>query len=368
MKNEAQNHRRSSRRRLVGWVLSSFFILHPSSFLLADSVFVGTLERKNAIIRELKGDTLVFELSGRLSEAPAAKITRLVVQGEEPLNKAEDAYASGKWEEAVDGYQKTIRTTGKQWVKDWAALRLIEAANKTGRFDAAAAAYILTLIKDPTSAVAMKPAMPDSKSTFLDTAVSDLNAALGDSKLTTDQRRALLGFLIELHQARKDATAEDAAYEQLIKLPGADVNDPNARRVLVKRKLAVASRALDANDFQRAINEVDSNRAMFVEPAQQADALYIIAQSRHGLAGDDATALKDAALAYMRVVAVAKDDPSRPHVVQSLLATASILEKLGEPQTATRLYEQVVVQYPDDPSTIKAKEALQRMSKQAAGT
>jgi TolA-binding protein len=171
----------------------------------------------------------------------------------------------------------------------------------------------------------------------------------------------LIGFLIELQQARRDVAAEDAAYEQLMKLPGADTNDPNARRVLVRRRLMAAQRALDARNFQQAITEIDSNRPLFVEPVQQADALWILAEARAGLAGENSTALKDAALAYMRVVTLAKDQPDAPHVVESLLKTAAILEKLGERENAAQLYDQIVTRYPDAPSAAAARQGIERL-------
>ncbi len=105
---------------------------------------------------------------------------------------------------------------------------------------------------------------------------------------------------------------------------------------------------------------------MFIDASQQAEALFILAECRPALAGNEKDALKDAALAYMRVVAVAKDEPGRPRVVDSLLKTAAILESLNEPQSAARLFEQVVAQYPDDPSAPKAHDGLERLKKQAA--
>ncbi|HVT87334.1 MAG TPA: tetratricopeptide repeat protein [Tepidisphaeraceae bacterium] len=338
--------------------LFSSFIIHPTSFLHADSIFVGTLERKNAIIKELRGESLFYDYSGRTSEVPAARVTRLIVDNEPPLNIAEESFATEKWDAAVDGYQKTIRTTSKPWIKDWAAMRLIAAANKSGRFDAAAFAYILALLKNPTTASNMKPVMPESKSTFLDSAVADVNTTLGDPRLTAVQRRALLGFLIELQQVRNDLAGEDAAYEQLIKLPGADMNDPNAKRVLARRRLTAAAKALDSKNYQQAITEIDSNKALFIEPKQQADALYLLAQAREGAAGTDSTSLKDAALAYMRVVALAKTQPDAPHVVDSLLKTAALLEQLGQKPTAIQLYDQIISQYPDDPAVNKARSKL----------
>jgi tetratricopeptide (TPR) repeat protein len=337
-----------------------------SPLAAADSVFVGTLERKNVTIKELRGDSLIFEINGRDADTQASKVTRLVVLTEQPLTQAEEAYASAKWDQAVDSYQKALRTTTKPWVKDWSAMRLIDAANKSGRFDAAVAAYIQMLIKDPSAAAGMKPTLPDSKSSYLDTAVKDVNTALGDSKLTPDQRRALLGFLIELQQTRKDASGEDAAYEQLAKVPGGDANDLNTKRVLARRRISVAQRALDAKNPRQAIDDIEAAKPNIVDPAQQADALFILAEARYALAGTDPGALKDAALAFMRVVALAKDEPGRPHVVDSLLKTGGILEQLGEPQTAGRLYEQVLAQFADDPGAPKARDSLDRLKKQAS--
>jgi TolA-binding protein len=359
---------RSARRRpwpgaLVAVLTCLFGFPRPAP---ADSIFVGTLERKDVVIRDLKGDSLFFEINGRQSDTEASKVTRLVVTSEPPLTAAEEAFAAGKWDQAVDGYLRALRTSQKPWVKEWSSRRLIESGNKSGRFDAAVTAYIQMLVRDPAAAAALKPAMPDAKSSYLDTAVKDVNTALNDSKLTVDQRRALLGFLVELHQARKDPAAEDDAYEKLAKLPGADANDPNVRRVLARRRISVAGRALEAKNYRQAIDEIDKHRAVFVEPEHQAEALFILAEARYALAGSEPTALKDSALAYMRVVAAAKDEPGRTKVVDALLQTAAILEQLGETRNATQLYEQVLAQFADDPSAHKARDSLERLKKQAA--
>jgi hypothetical protein len=111
------------------------------------------------------------------------------------------------------------------------------------------------------------------------------------------------------------------------------------------------------------LNEIEQNRAIFNEPAQQAAALYIIAEAKSGLAGDstDEKALKDLALAYMRVVAFGKDQPNNPNVARSLARTAAILEKLKQPEQARDLYQQVATAYPNSPVANDAKAAAQRL-------
>ena len=327
----------------------------------ADSIFVGTLERPNVTINELRGDQLVFEINDRPAEpVPVARVTKLIVTSDPTFTAAEEAYAGGKFDVAVDGYQKSLRGAGagKPWIKDWSAMRLIDAANRTGRFDAATTAYITLLLKDPTAAAArFKPALPDAKSTYLDTAVAEVNKALQTQKITDPQKQALLTFLVELHRARKDAKAAGDAVEQLLKIPGASAaSDPETKRAVADMKLSLARVAIDAKDFAKAIATIESARALFIDPQQQADALYCLADARLGAAmqSKDPQALKDAGLAFMRVVANFKDAQGRPHVADALLKTAQVHEQLGEPKTAEQLYEQVAREFNNEPTVAAA--------------
>jgi TolA-binding protein len=361
MKDEIQNFARAGRRLFVAAIFSSFILL-PSSFVFADSIFVGTLERANVTIRDFKGATLQFDIAGRPSETDATRISKLVIPSEPQLTAAEQAFATEKWDEAVDAYQRLLRTAAKPWVKDWSGFRLAIAAGKSGRFDAAATAYVQMLIKDPVGAASVKPAMPDSKSTYLDTAITTTNTALADSKLTNDQKRALLGFLIEIQQAKKNPAGEDAAYEQLIKLPGADLNDPTAQRVLARRRIASAMQSLANKSYAKVIDEINSNRTLFIDPAQQSEALYLLAEARLGIAAADPSAMKDAALAYMRVVAQSNALSGKPFVLPALQKTAEIMEKIGEPKSAAALYSQIIDEFPNDPAAAKARTEIRRLS------
>ena len=361
-------------RRTVGnWSLRigvcAVMMLGVARGARADSLYIAGIERPDATVKEIRGDTLVYEWNGKMAQVPVSKVTRVTVPSESPLTGAESAYAQGKWDEAVDAYQKTMRTTAKPWVKEWAALRLIDAAQKSGRFDAAVSAYIITLLRDPAAAEKLKPEMPDAKSTYLDTAVADVNQALNEPRLSVEQQRALLSYLAELQQTRNNAPGVDAAYQRLAKLPGADANDPAAQRVVAGRKIASARQALDAGNYQQAITEIEAVRpALADSPAQNAEALWIVAEARYAIAQNDPTALKDAGLAYMRIPALTSAGAagSIPHLVESLLKTATIMEQLGEPQTALKLNQQIVAQYPDDPATPRAKENLKRLTQQAS--
>ena len=316
------------------------------------------------IIQGVSGGQISFQSSGgNVSTRDLARVQRIHVDGETGLNTAEDAFSAGKFADAIDGYLKASRSSAHPWVKQYAAARLVESANKSNRFDAAVTAYITMLQLDPGSASRVRPTIPEGGSTYIDTAISQISEAVGTGGLTDEQKIALLQFQVDLYNAKKDSKGSDQAASQLDELLAKDPNNPNAARANARRKLQVANQALDAKKFQDALTTIDASKAMFVDPAQQADALYVIAEAREGLAGSagDPNAMKDVALCYMRVVADFKDVPGKPHVADSMLKTAEIEEQLNDPDAASKIYQQMAEQFPGDPATATAKQNLAKM-------
>ncbi len=361
------------------------FAARAAAFITAVSVFAGAARADSLWVSSAKGgeartnaleiskvkitrideEAATFEnFSGRESRREAAQVVRIAIDDEPALNPAEDAFVDGKWEPAIDGYLKTIRTTQRDWLKDYVARRLLVAAEKAKRFDAAATAYVTALLGKSKSPPA-KPAMPDPKSTYLTTAVKEVEAALQNTRLSPDQRQALLSLLLDLHRTRNDQKGMAEVTQQMGKAGLGAGNDPAAAGAVARMKLDVAAVAVDAKQFKKAIYEINANRAAFTNPADQARALFLLAQAQEGLAGEDADALQDAALAYMRVAAHCKDVPGRPHVVESLMKTASILERTKNAKAALELYQQVAAQFPDDPAAAQARENAQRLSQQS---
>jgi TolA-binding protein len=310
-----------------------------------------------------QGQITFLTASGNTSQRDLAKVLEIHVDGENAFNDAEDAYASGKFSDAVDGYLTTTHSTTRDWLKDYVVTRLVDAANKANRFDAATTAYIAMVQKSPAAAAHIRPAMPAADSTYLDTAISQVNDALTASGLTDEQSVALLQFQVDLYNTKKDARGADAAEARLDEVLAKDPNNPLAAQANARRKLQAAATALAAKKYQDAIGDIESNKQLFTDPAQQADAMYTIAEARMGLVagGNDPTALKDVALAYMRVVADFKDTPGKPHVADSLLKTGQIEEQLAEPDVASRVYQQVADQFPSDPAAGVAKQNLDRL-------
>lgn len=336
----------------------------------ADELWIGSggsgaIQIKGATIVRIEAGQIFFLAAGKETSRELGKIQRIMVENEPALNAAEEAYVAAKWNDAVDGYQKTIRATTKAWLKDWSTSRLIDSANKSGRFDAAVSAYLAMLLKDPGSAAAMRPTLPNERSTYLDQAVSEVNAALSGKTLTDEQRQSLLTFLIDLHRARNDKPALERVAEQIDELLAKDPNNPAAGQAIARRKLQRAAKAIEARDYRNAVAEIESARARFTEPQQQAEALFLLAEAVYGQSDPkNHNSLKDAALAYMRVVAHFKNDPQRPYVAEALLRTATIHEQLGEPQTAIAIYEQVAAQFKDLPAAQTARQGLQRLGRQ----
>jgi TolA-binding protein len=334
--------------------------------LRADTLYIGSgsgIPYANVKVLRIADGQIVYTLSsGSETRKPVDQVVRMQIDDEPALNVAEQAFVAEKWDDAVDGYNKVARATNKPWLKDWVTLRLLTAAGKSKRFDAAATAYIAMLVRDPETAAKYKPQLPDAGSTYIDGAISEANAALNTKDITDRQKLALLGFILDLQRVRKDRSGEDRTEQLLDEILARDPNNPAAGQAVARRNLASAQRALEGKDYAKAIGEIESAKANFIDPVQQAEALYIIAEARYGQASakKDPIELKDAALAYMRVVANFKDLPGHPHVADSLLKTAAIEEQLNEPTAAQQLYQQIAKDYPDDPAAAAAKQKMQK--------
>ncbi len=330
-----------------------------------DAATASAMEFAKVKIVRIDDAAVIFSsTAGRESDRPIEQVVRIAIDDEAALNAGEEAYVAGKWDTAIDSYLKTVKSTQREWLKAWVAKRLLVAAEKAKRFDAAATAYI-TAVLGASKSPPTKPAMPDAKSTYLATAAKEVDAALQNPKLSADQRQALLSFLLDLHRTRDDQKGMADVMQQMSKAGLTAANDPAAAGALARMKLDVAAVAVEGKQYKKAIDEINSSRGVFVNPADQARALFLLAAAQEGLAGEDPNGLQDAALAYMRVVAHCKDTPGKPHVVESLMKTASILERTKNTKAALELYQQVAAQFADDPAAAAAQESAERLGRQS---
>src|SRR5205823_10983112 len=172
---------------------------------------------------------------------------------------------------------------------------------------------------------------------------------------------------LDILQARKDNAKAIEVMKKLAALKAPATTGPDAGKLLADLKLSSAHIFLQKGDYPKAISEIESAKSSYTEPAQQAEALFCIAQARHGIARQLKTkeSMQDAALAYLRVVARFSEVPSAPHVPESLLAAASIMEDLNDPAGARRLYQEVVSRYNSDPAAQTARQSLARLPARA---
>lgn len=328
-------------RYLVGFIIAISPLL-AAGLALGDTVHIsGGLKFEDSQILRIEGNQLIFSRAGREVSREISTITQLEVTNEPAFNQAEAAYVAGSWDKATAAYEKALRATNRDWLRQWASMRLFETADKSGDFPAATTAYIELLRSNPDAAAGRTPTLPDASSTFLQTAAADIERALGGD-LNERQRAELLKFLLDIHQKRGDTTQALSAAERLSKLTG-DAATPENRRLLADLKLGLATIALEQKDYPKAVVEIQDNRSVFIEPEQQAQALYILAAAQHRLAGEDQQKLQDAAIAYMRVLA---HFPKSSQAGPSLVATGEIMEALGNTDKALDIYKQAASEYP----------------------
>ena len=324
----------------------------------------NALERPNVKVEKIENNMLIFRSaqSDRVTERALEDVVRITADGEPMLNAAEEAFAAGDWDKAAANYQRAATMSNRQWVRDRAGLRLVASAEKSGKFSAAVAGWITLLGRDPILAAKYKPQIPENaKAGSLDPAVAEVDKALNDNRLAAGPRQALMAYQMELARANGDVKRAQAIGNKIA--GGAAGGGPAA--VSPELSLQLAFLALDQKQYDQALKQVEIAAPTFTEPEQQTEALFCIAEARANLAKDE-TALKDAALAYMRVVARAKlARVNSPRVPDSLLKAAAILEKLGAGKEAPLLYQQVADEFKGTDAATRAAQAVERLSKSA---
>ncbi|MFT3787931.1 MAG: hypothetical protein QM770_17475 [Tepidisphaeraceae bacterium] len=356
-------------------ILAAIALLSVSAHAYADRILEANADASNAGATldnvRIKGVVpaqadqparLTFNYQGGDTARPLTKIWALQLDDDKTLTDADAAYRSGKPDVAVDGYQRVARG-GEEWKVRYVTPRLLDAATKANRFDAAVGAYLAYVRLDAAGAQSFKPALPAKGGKLLDDAVTQTDTALRSA--TDDaQRRAYLTFLLDLHTGRNDDANRLKVLEQLEKLLGNLGDDPASQGMLADIRLSQARSRLAERKFAEAQALIDQNADRFTEPRQQASALFVLAEAKAGTAKPgDKQAQQDAVLAYLKVVAHFRNADGRPMVGESLLKAAAIEAAIGDAATAESLYQSVVTDFPDTPFASDAQKALAQLKK-----
>jgi hypothetical protein len=348
-------------------------MLLAASAALADDIYIksGTTELKvpNATIRSIKDGQIFYSTGARETNRDLSTILRIEATGEDKFNAAEKAFAAAmamsdekaampKFAEAVSGYQSAM-SSSKQWLKDYATMRMQVAAPRSGRFDIALTAWLAMLPKDATGAMKNKPPfnMLEKDNNYLAAAIKSLKSAAGGTS-KAEERRAILDLLADLQQYTGDEEGAMATQMQLADLGGdpalkAKIKVRIARGLLNKKNAAEAKKQL-ADVDPAVLPETDRTEYDFVTAELDGSAIN---------AGTNADTLKDVAIKYMRVVAA---NPSSPEAGASLLKVAEIHELLKEPETALKIYKQVAREHANTPAGEAAGKSVERLGKSAA--
>jgi hypothetical protein len=335
----------------------------------ADTLWIGDT-MKDAIkvdglkVQDARGDKLVYVTDQGMNTSKAfSKLQQISIDGETNFDAAEDAFAKRDYDTAISGYQTVLQSSSKDWMLTRAAMRLIAAAKVKNRYDAQVAAYVALLQKDPATAAANKPAEAPEHSQYLDAALASISKGLDSTHLDDTQKSTLLNLQLQINQAKGDSAAVLSTLQQLNALGGA------TDEMKATLKLADAQVAYQNKQYPQAIADIEQNKALFTDPDQQVDALFILAQAKYAANGDkaDPDTLKDLAINFMRVVTFGSPLADRPHVAESLYQTGQIEEQLKEPAVAAGLYGQILKDraYANSPIKAKAEAALAKLQSAA---
>jgi tetratricopeptide (TPR) repeat protein len=299
-----------------------------------------------------------------------SSVVAFSLDDEPGFNQAEQDFSANHVDRAVDEFEQTIQQTNKPWLKAYCHLLLTDAANKAGRFDKAMDGFIWLVMNEPAQAAQYLPTTPQAGSSYLDGAAGALESAVETPGIAPQQQAALVALQLNVDRARNDSNAivRDVGRLQKLSTETGAATSNLASLALADAKLNLAASALAQKDYDQAAGIIQDSGDLFLDSRRQADALFILAQAREGEAQSkgDADSWRDAAIAYVRVVADFKDADGAPHVPQSLYRAAGILDaRLNESGKALRMYQSIQTQFPQSPVADEAAQQIARL--QAAG-
>jgi hypothetical protein len=278
-------------------------------------------------------------VSGSETYRDLDRVWRITAESEPALSAAEEAYAptdatKADVGRALDGWSRALRSASQPWVRYWCARRLSMVAGRVGKYDLAMGGFVELVEGRAADAWDIRPKLGGPSGAAVEGGIAVLEQALATRKWDDTQQVLALRLLLEASQAGGKATQTAQLLDRLtakgFAIPGSQT-DPGA---IIQQVLTEATGSLGRKDYGRALATIEENRARFSSPREQAEALFIRARAKEGLAGGlagDAGKLLSAALDYMRVVAHFKNvEGAQGRVSECQLGAARILAAIGK--------------------------------------
>jgi hypothetical protein len=188
----------TARHRCIAFILLAAALL-PAGFLRADTIILktdgGTAQVDGTVESVDAAEVVYIPLAtDRRSRTPIASVLQIKAPGEPELTAAEQAFADGRWAEAVAKYPRVMSFSTSDWAKYRATVRLIEAAGKCQQFEPRVTAFVELAKFDPANARAHSPAITGLKVEQIDAAIGDVDRVANSPDLKKESAGVLKEF------------------------------------------------------------------------------------------------------------------------------------------------------------------------------
>ncbi|MBN1344990.1 MAG: hypothetical protein JXQ73_20015 [Phycisphaerae bacterium] len=332
--------------------------------LRADDVWAGSPGRKplkygSVRIRgDQAGELVYLGRAGNIVTKPIEEVTRINVQDEPELNRAEELFSQQQYAPAIEPYEKVRDKTALPWLGRYVTARLIKCYDEAGRLPEAVDAWARTLERWPSYAVTRAPSKFGKKGSDLNKRALDVLAKAMTGSLPPESKEAVKALQVAIWGVEGDPRAQTAAParparpgegDQRGEDDGAASAGAVAGKVDVVEALSRADRHHEAKRYDDALIEI--NRALAGMPERRRQtymprllalkAACLMAKgdalAKAGKADQARAEYIRAGLAAMHVVAFFQDSPS---FIECLYLTGSCHEKIGAGKQAIALYRE----------------------------
>lgn len=332
--------------KILTWLVLAMWLFAPVLAPGEDSVLVQGKEdeqpsRAIGQVMDFTGTGLMLRLpSGRERTIPAADVLEIHSDWTPQHAAADEHFAAGRYAEALDLYRQALAAETRPWTRRLLMAHAVWCCQRLGQTQTAVQGFLPIWQQDPATpylaAIPLtwvtEPVPPDLESqarTWLGDKQSAAARLIGASWLLATPQRA--AATAELRQLTVSEWPELAFL---------------AEAQLWRTTLATAS-AEEADRWQQRIDRMPK--------PLRAGPLVLQAQllARHGRR-------EEAALAFLRIVILHPQHDAL--AVRSLLGAGGELKRMGQPEEAARLYEEIVSRH-SEPSDVvaAARERLERL-------